>query len=203
LRKSGSHLSYDRKCRELSEADSQALKDRGKPYVIRFKVLPCPNVRRHQAEIGVLQAPTSAPEHRDLVYGRVNHAPTAADEDIVLIKSDGMPTYHFANVVDDHEMGITHVLRGEVRPNRQALLYGNHTHLLTPVTTQEWIPSTPKHLALYEAFGWDAPQFAHMPLLVNRDGSKLSKRTGDVQVEDYIVRYTALPKHVSLLNAHT
>lgn len=75
-----------------------------------------------------------------------------------------MPTYHFASVVDDHDMQVSHVLRGE-----------------------EWIPSIPKHLALYNAFGWDAPAFAHMPILVNPDGSKLSKRSGDVKVTDYIV----------------
>lgn len=77
-----------------------------------------------------------------------------------------MPTYHFANVVDDHHMRISHVLRGE-----------------------EWIPSIPKHLALYSAFGWKAPAFAHMPILVNPDGSKLSKRSGDVKVSDYIVSF--------------
>lgn len=84
-------------------------------------------------------------------------------------KSDGLPTYHFANVVDDWEMGITHVLRGE-----------------------EWLPSTPKHLALYRALGLEAPVFAHLPLLINPDGSKLSKRAGDVRVEDYIVRRIAV-----------
>jgi glutamyl-tRNA synthetase len=75
----------------------------------------------HQAHLAVCQAPASAPEHFDLVYGRVKHSQTAADEDIVLIKSDGMPTYHLANVVDDHEMEITHVLRGEVRQIVQAM----------------------------------------------------------------------------------
>ena len=83
-------------------------------------------------------------------------------DDFIILKSDGFPTYHLANVVDDHLMGITHVLRGE-----------------------EWLPSTRKHHQLYKALGWDVPWFAHLPLLVNADGTKLSKRTGDVAVEDY------------------
>jgi glutamyl-tRNA synthetase len=73
----------------------------------------------------------------------------------VLLKSNGWPTYHLACVVDDHAMGITHVLRGE-----------------------EWMSSTPKHLLLYRALGWSPPHFAHLPLLVNHDGTKLSKRQG-------------------------
>lgn len=78
-------------------------------------------------------------------------------DDKVLLKSDGMPTYHLANVVDDHLMGITHVIRGE-----------------------EWLPSTPLHVLLYEAFGWEMPKFAHLPLLLRPDGGgKLSKRDGD------------------------
>ena len=84
-------------------------------------------------------------------------------DDQVLIKSDSYPTYHLANVVDDHDMAITHVIRGE-----------------------EWISSTPKHVLLYQAFGWTAPQFAHLPLLLNPDKTKLSKRQGDVAVEDYL-----------------
>lgn len=83
-------------------------------------------------------------------------------DDQVLLKSDGFPTYHLAVVVDDHYMEISHVIRGE-----------------------EWLPSTPKHLLLYEYFGWQAPEFAHLPLLLNPDRSKLSKRQGDVAVEDY------------------
>ncbi len=79
-----------------------------------------------------------------------------------MLKSDGFPTYHLANVVDDHLMKISHVIRGE-----------------------EWLPSTPKHILLYRAFGWQEPQFAHLPLLLNPDRTKLSKRQGDVAVEDY------------------
>ena len=83
-------------------------------------------------------------------------------DDQVLIKSDGYPTYHLANVVDDHLMQITHVIRGE-----------------------EWLPSTPKHILLYRYLGWETPVFAHLPLLLNPDRSKLSKRQGDVSVEDF------------------
>lgn len=97
----------------------------------------------------------------DLIRGKVSFQNNLID-DQALIKSDGYPTYHLANVVDDHLMKVSHVIRGE-----------------------EWLPSTPKHILLYQAFGWEAPQFAHLPLLLNADRSKLSKRQGDVAVEDY------------------
>lgn len=98
----------------------------------------------------------------DLVRGQVVYKSDELD-DQVLLKSDGYPTYHLAVVVDDHEMKITHVTR-----------------------TEEWLPSTPKHVLLYEYFGWDAPQWAHLPLLLNADKTKMSKRKGDVAVDDYI-----------------
>lgn len=101
-------------------------------------------------------------EFDDIVRGKVQFGSNTID-DQVLIKSDGFPTYHLASVVDDFEMKITHVIRGE-----------------------EWLPSTPKHILLYKAFGWTAPQFAHLPLLLNPDHTKLSKRQGDVAVEDYL-----------------
>ena len=97
----------------------------------------------------------------DLIRGPVTFGYKVVD-DQVLIKSDGFPTYHLAVVVDDHFMKISHVIRGE-----------------------EWLSSTPKHILLYHYFGWEAPQFAHLPLLLNSDRSKLSKRQGDVAVEDY------------------
>jgi glutamyl-tRNA synthetase len=83
-------------------------------------------------------------------------------DDQILLKSDGFPTYHLANVVDDHLMKISHIIRGE-----------------------EWLPSTPKHALLYRAFGWECPLFAHLPLLLNNKKQKLSKRHGDVAVEDF------------------
>lgn len=97
----------------------------------------------------------------DLIHSKVSFKNELID-DQVLIKSDGFPTYHLAVVVDDHLMEVTHVIRGE-----------------------EWVSSTPKHIQLYKYFGWEMPQFAHLPLILNPDKSKLSKRQGDVAVEDY------------------
>lgn len=97
----------------------------------------------------------------DLIRGDVTIGYKNLD-DQVLLKSDGFPTYHLAVVVDDHYMKISHIIRGE-----------------------EWLPSTPKHILLYQSFDWEIPLFAHLPLLLNYDRSKLSKRQGDVAVEDY------------------
>lgn len=106
------------------------------------------------------------PENRevgfiDRIHGGIKVNSLEID-DQVLLKSDGFPTYHLAVVIDDHLMKITHVIRGE-----------------------EWLPSTPKHILLYEAFGWNKPEFAHMPLLVDEKKRKLSKREGDVSVSDF------------------
>lgn len=98
----------------------------------------------------------------DMVRGKVSFH-TQSMSDAVLLKADGYPTYHLAMAVDDHLMHITHVIRGE-----------------------EWLPSLPLHILIYRAFGWDAPQFAHLPLILNPDKSKLSKRQGDVAVETYM-----------------
>ncbi|ACF15134.1 glutamyl-tRNA synthetase [Chloroherpeton thalassium ATCC 35110] len=116
--------------------------------------------------------------HDDIIRGIVWFDSSTVD-DQVLMKSDGFPTYHLASVVDDHLMNITHVIRGE-----------------------EWLSSTPKHLLLYDFFGWEKPEFAHLPLLLNPDRSKLSKRQGDVAVEDYMAKgYSkdALVNFVALL----
>lgn len=101
-------------------------------------------------------------EYDDLIRGKIKIKNDALD-DQVLLKSDSYPTYNFANVVDDNLMQISHILRGE-----------------------EYISSTPKYIQLYQNFGWEIPQFAHLPLLLNPDKTKLSKRQGDVSVEDYI-----------------
>ena len=98
---------------------------------------------------------------QDLIRGNIA-IETEQLDDQVLVKSDGFPTYHLAMVVDDHLMKITHVIRGE-----------------------EWLPSFPKHLLLFRYFGWEPPEFAHLPLILNPDRSKLSKRQGDVAVEDF------------------
>ncbi len=99
---------------------------------------------------------------KDVVRKRVQFENKLID-DQVLLKSDGFPTYHLAVVIDDHFMGVTDILRAE-----------------------EWLPSTPKHILLYQAFDWPVPSYAHLPLLVNRERKKLSKRHGDVSVDDYI-----------------
>lgn len=106
--------------------------------------------------------PTGQVVFTDLVRGEITFDNELSDDPVIL-KSDGFPTYHLAAIVDDHLMEITHVIRGE-----------------------EWLSSVPKHLALYQAFGWPAPQFAHLPLILNPDKSKLSKRQGDVAVEDFL-----------------
>jgi len=136
---------YDGRCRNLDPGTVARRLAAGDPHVIRLKV-------DRSREACVIS---------DLVRGEVSFATDQID-DQVLMKSDGYPTYHLANVVDDHLMQITHVIRGE-----------------------EWLSSTPKHLQLYEYFGWEAPRFAHLPLLLNPDRSKLSKRQGDVATEDY------------------
>lgn len=126
---------YDGHCMGLSREESDARAAAGEPFVVRL-VVP---------RAGVCTV-------TDLFRGAIEIPWTQVDMQ-VLLKSDGLPTYHLANVVDDHLMGITHVMRGE-----------------------EWINSAPKHLLMYEAFGWDAPKLGHLPLLRNADRSKLSKR---------------------------
>ncbi|ATU05038.1 glutamate--tRNA ligase [Candidatus Gracilibacteria bacterium HOT-871] len=101
-------------------------------------------------------------EFVDEVRGKIS-INTKEVDDQVLMKTDGFPTYHFAVVIDDHLMGVTDIIRGD-----------------------EWIPSTPKHILLYDAFGWEAPNYSHVPPLVGADRKKLSKRTGDVAVEKYL-----------------
>ncbi len=136
---------YDRSCLRLSPHEVAAKQAAGEPFVIRMRIPDQPSV-----------------VVCDIVRGRVEFGSDVLDDQI-LLKSDGFPTYHLANVVDDHLMEITHVIRGE-----------------------EWLPSTPKHVLLYRDLGWDPPRFAHLPLLLGTDRSKLSKRQADVAVADYI-----------------
>ncbi len=128
----------------LGKDELEDLFESGEPYIIRLHV----------------------PENRDVIFNDLIRGEVKVNskeiDDQVLMKSDGYPTYHLANVIDDHLMKITHVIRGE-----------------------EWLPSTPKHVLLYEAFGWDIPDFAHLPLLLNDKKQKLSKRHGDVAVEEF------------------
>lgn len=135
---------YDKHCLNLSREEIDLNLSDKKQFVIRLNVPADQKIN-----------------FNDLIREQVEFDSSNIDDQI-LIKSDGYPTYHLANVVDDHLMKITHVIRGE-----------------------EWLSSTPKHILLYDFFGWEKPQFAHLPLLLNPDRSKLSKRQGDVAVEDY------------------
>ncbi len=135
---------YDKHCLHLSKDEINSQLTSGIPRVVRLNVEPGQKIF-----------------FNDIVRGKVEFDSSNID-DQVLIKSDGYPTYHLANVIDDHLMQISHVIRGE-----------------------EWLSSTPKHILLYDFFEWEKPEFAHLPLLLNPDRSKLSKRQGDVAVEDY------------------
>ena len=143
-RQRGAPPGYDGCCRHIALADAQARAGAGEAHVVRLRV----------------PADTQL-EVPDRLRGTVRFDSHQLD-DQVLLKSDGMPTYHLANVVDDHLMGITHVIRAE-----------------------EWLTSSPKHLLLYAGFGWEAPQFVHMPLLRNPDKSKISKRKNPVSLNYY------------------
>lgn len=140
----GAQLGYDRHCRSLSVKESETSIASGKSFVVRMK-MPTDGVTIV----------------KDLLRGDVEFENQRID-DQVLLKSDGYPTYHLANVVDDHHMKVSHVIRAE-----------------------EWVSSTPKHVLLYEAFGWEKPTFVHMPLLRNTDKSKISKRKNPVSLRYY------------------
>ncbi|GFN36563.1 glutamate--tRNA ligase [Tepidimicrobium xylanilyticum] len=135
---------YDGFCRSLSLEEAKERIAKGEEYVVRLKLPPNKDIK-----------------FDDLVRGSIT-INTEDIDDQVLLKSDGYPTYHMAVVVDDHLMGITHIVRGE-----------------------EWLPSTPKHIYLYEVFGWEKPVYVHLPTVLNKDRKKLSKRHGDVSVEDF------------------
>ena len=138
---------YDKHCLHLSQEEIQAKLDAGVPYVIRQN------------------APTEGEtSYHDIVFGDMTF-PNESLDDMVLIKQDGMPTYNFANVIDDHLMGITHVMRG-----------------------MEYLSSTPKYNLLYEAFGWEIPQYIHMPPVMRDEHHKLSKRDGDAYYSDFIAK---------------
>ncbi|KAH8178633.1 tRNA synthetases class I (E and q), catalytic domain-containing protein [Sarocladium implicatum] len=130
----GQSTAYQKTCRSISSEESDNRAAAGEPHMLRFK-----------------GDTFGRPKFRDTIFGPFQKG--EEEDDFVILKTDGYPTYHLANVIDDHLMKITHVIRGE-----------------------EWLISTPKHLALYSAFGWEPPTFSHLALLVNPDGSKLSKR---------------------------
>ena len=138
-------MSYDKHCLHLSKEEIEANLAAGKPHVIRFNM------------------PTEGTTtFHDEIYGDIT-VPNEELDDLILIKSDGYPTYNFANVVDDHLMGITHVVRGN-----------------------EYLSSAPKYNKIYEAFGWDVPIYVHCPLITDENHKKLSKRCGHSSYEDLI-----------------
>ena len=157
----GETFKYDKHCLHLSEEEVQRRLAAGEPYVIRQNV----------------------PEHGEASFDDVLYGHIAVDcsdlDDMILIKADGMPTYNFANVIDDHTMGITHVMRGS-----------------------EYLSSTPKYNLLYEAFGWEKPTYIHMTPIMRDATHKLSKRDGDAYFEDYINKgylKEAIVNYVALL----
>ena len=139
---------YDRNCRHLTAQEVKANLDAGKPYVIRLKV-PMEGVTKFH----------------DHILGDIEWKNEDISPDPVLLKSDGFPTYHLANIVDDHFMKISHVMRA-----------------------QEWIPSTPLHVQMYRSFGWEHPEFCHLPMVNGSDGKKLSKRHGSTSVNEFRAR---------------
>ena len=157
----GETFKYDKHCLHLSPEEVQRRIAAGEPYVIRQNV----------------------PEHGEASFDDVLYGHIAVDcsdlDDMILIKADGMPTYNFANVIDDHTMGITHVMRGN-----------------------EYLSSTPKYNLLYEAFGWEKPVYIHMTPIMRDASHKLSKRDGDAYFEDYINKgylKEAIVNYVALL----
>lgn len=136
---------YDKRCRNIPYQEAKNRVNNGESYVIRMK-MPLEGVT-------VIH---------DLIRGDVEYQNNLIDDQI-LLKADGFPTYHFAVVIDDHIMEMTHILRAD-----------------------EWLPSTPKHITLYKMFGWKIPEYAHLSLLINKEKKKLSKRHGDVAVEDFM-----------------
>ena len=136
---------YDGHCRNLTAEERAALEAQGIKPVIRLKVPKEGSTTFH-----------------DILMGDVTRENKDVSPDPVLLKSDGYPTYHLANVIDDHLMGITHIMRA-----------------------QEWIPSGPLHVLLYEAFGWQVPIYCHLPMVMGNDGHKLSKRHGSTSVRDF------------------
>ncbi|MBN2442159.1 MAG: glutamate--tRNA ligase [Spirochaetales bacterium] len=136
---------YDRHCRDLTEAQRQEYDEKGISKVVRLKI------------------PLDGETHfYDELLGDITRKNIDINPDPVILKSDGFPTYHLANVVDDHCMEITHILRA-----------------------QEWIPSVPLHVIMYKAFGWTPPKFCHLPMVMGNDGHKLSKRHGSTSLVDF------------------
>ncbi|GHU88654.1 glutamate--tRNA ligase [Spirochaetia bacterium] len=159
-----SETGYDRHCRSISPTEAAERVKAGEAYTIRLKIPLGESTKFH-----------------DHLLGDIEWKNDDVNPDPVLLKSDGFPTYHLANIVDDHLMGITHVLRA-----------------------QEWLSSTPLHVIMYAAFGWEHPEYCHLPMVMGQDGKKLSKRHGATSIDEfrrqgYIPE--ALLNYVALLGA--
>ena len=141
---------YDRYCRSINSDEAARRVAAGEAHTIRLKI--------PLGEEGKLKVTT----FQDHIIGKVEWKNEDINPDPVLLKSDGFPTYHLANVVDDHLMGITHILRA-----------------------QEWLPSVPLHVIMYRAFGWEHPEFCHLPMVMGLDGKKLSKRHGSTAIDEF------------------
>ena len=140
---------YDRFCRSITR--EEAARRAGEAHTIRLKI-----------PLGEGIAPSPVTAFYDHILGNIEWKNEDVNPDPVLLKSDGFPTYHLANVVDDHYMGISHVMRA-----------------------QEWLPSVPLHVIMYKAFGWEHPEYCHLPMVVGLDGKKLSKRHGSTSIDEF------------------
>lgn len=143
--KAGKSWGYPGTCRKLPPEEAAMRAQNWEPHVIRLKI--------PLEETSIID---------DILLGKIEWKNSDLNPDPVLLKTDGFPTYHLANVVDDHLMGITHIMRA-----------------------QEWIPSAPLHLIMYKAFGWEAPRLCHLPMVLGNDGHKLSKRHGSTSVDEF------------------
>jgi glutamyl-tRNA synthetase len=166
----GRESGYDRHCRAIPAEESRRRADAGESHTVRLRI-----------PLGEDGGPSPLTAFTDQLLGNIEWKNEDVNPDPVLLKSDGFPTYHLANIVDDHLMGITHVLRA-----------------------QEWLPSTPLHVILYRAFGWEHPVFCHLPMVMGQDGKKLSKRHGATSVDEFRRQGylpEALVNYVALLGA--
>ncbi|MHC6201840.1 glutamate--tRNA ligase [Breznakiellaceae bacterium SP9] len=162
-----SQSGYDRFCRSLDSKEAQERAASGEPHTIRLKI-----------PLKDADGTALLTRFHDELLGDIEWKNEDISPDPVLVKSDGFPTYHLANVLDDHLMGVSHVLRA-----------------------QEWLPSTPLHIIMYKAFNWEPPRFCHLPMVLGQDGKKLSKRHGATSIDEFrrqgylpeaLVNYTAL-----------
>lgn len=153
---------YDRECCKLSEAEVATKEKASEKFVIRFRIPTTVSSSSEAKDPEILHSVQNDNiAWDDIVRGNIS-IPINSLEDFIIIKGDGWPTYNFANVIDDHEQGFNLIVRGD-----------------------EFVPSTPKHILLYQALGWEHPEFAHVPVIVGTDMKKLSKRNGDTAISDY------------------